>query len=201
METGWPLEPGDYEVVDPSGSVAVTCLDDEFSFSDCPGVACFGRHRTENLGLERIVVNVISNPNIRFLVVCGQEIRGHLSGQSLLALWKNGVGQDRRIVGAQGALPFIQNIPASFVERFRMQVQAVDLLDTVDVDAVKERISELVASSPRPFEAEPIDFSKYLVKEQVASCRKIRLTGDQVAVSPEFGIVLDAKTGMLGSSE
>ncbi len=42
--------------------------------------------KTENLGLEKVIANIISNPNIRFILLCGTEVKGHLSGQTLAAL-------------------------------------------------------------------------------------------------------------------
>ena len=54
-----------------------------------PEVAIVGTLHTENLGIERLVSNVLANPHIRFVIVCGPDSRqaiGHLPGQSLVAL-------------------------------------------------------------------------------------------------------------------
>ena len=43
-----------------------------------------------------------------FLILCGMDTQrkvGHLPGQSLLALGKNGIGDRSRIVGAKGKRP------------------------------------------------------------------------------------------------
>jgi tetrahydromethanopterin S-methyltransferase subunit A len=53
-----------------------------------------GTLHTENLGIERLTRNVLANPSIRFVVVCGDDGRqriGHLPGQSLVALARDGV--------------------------------------------------------------------------------------------------------------
>jgi tetrahydromethanopterin S-methyltransferase subunit A len=40
-----------------------------------PELAITGTLQTENLGIERLIPNVLANPNIRFLVVCGAEVQ------------------------------------------------------------------------------------------------------------------------------
>jgi tetrahydromethanopterin S-methyltransferase subunit A len=55
---------------------------------------------TENIGIEKVVQNIVSNPAIRFLLVCGPESQ-HKVGQSLIALKQAGVDSDGRIVGSR----------------------------------------------------------------------------------------------------
>ena len=60
---------------------------------------------TENLGIERVIRNVLANPNIRILLLCGEDTRqliGHLPGQSLESLFANGLDEKKRIIGAKG---------------------------------------------------------------------------------------------------
>ncbi len=37
--------------------------------------AIFGAMKTENIGIEKVVANIISNTSIRYLVECGAEVR------------------------------------------------------------------------------------------------------------------------------
>jgi hypothetical protein len=68
-------------------------------------VAITGTLTTENLGIERLVRNTITNPRLRFVIVCGPEVEqriGHHPGGSLLALATNGTdntGADRGRAG------------------------------------------------------------------------------------------------------
>ena len=78
---------GEFITGSQDGCVAVVLLNIEYIPSD--KVALYGPLKTENIGIEKIVANVISNPHIRYLVVCGDDIRGHRSGSSLIALNKN----------------------------------------------------------------------------------------------------------------
>ncbi len=70
----WPVVSGDYIVGDPESPVAVTTLASHNE--DIPaaaGAAIAGPCKTENLGIEKVVANIISNPNIRFLILCGAD--------------------------------------------------------------------------------------------------------------------------------
>jgi len=93
------------------------------------GAAIAGTLQTENVGLEKVVCNIVANPNIRYLVVCGPESPGHLVGEAILALAKNGTDANKRIVGTEAPTPYLFNIPAEYVERFRKQVTVIDLVN------------------------------------------------------------------------
>jgi tetrahydromethanopterin S-methyltransferase subunit A len=47
-----------------------------------------GTMKTENMGVEKIIVNVVSNPKIRFLIVCGKDEFGHYPGDCLAEPWQ-----------------------------------------------------------------------------------------------------------------
>jgi len=70
---GWPIVQGNYKVGNPNGQVAVcTLTTDSFikQIAQWNNVAIVGKVYTPNLGIEKIILNVVSNPNIRFLVLC-----------------------------------------------------------------------------------------------------------------------------------
>jgi len=194
----WPIEPGEYRTYDPRQGVAVVTMADEIDLPE-GRLAIAGKVRTENLGLERIVVNVISNPNIRYLVVCGDEIKGHKSGDALISLWKNGVDENKRIIGAEGALPVIQNLPKKFVQRFKEQVEIVNLLDETDRGKIGAEISKL--KPKKPFSGEGLDFKDYAVKEEHVAREIVPTGGTTVFVSPEYGIAVDSESGLVINSE
>ena len=120
---GWPVISGDYVVGDPESPVAVTTLASHIE-ADLSGAAIAGPCKTENLGVEKVVANIISNPNIRFLILSGAEVQGHITGQSFKALHENGCDPDKKkIIGATGAIPFVENVPLDGVERFQQQLE------------------------------------------------------------------------------
>ena len=82
-----PMYPwaGDFEIGNPESPVAVVTLSGKLKL-DMARVAISGPMKTENLGVEKVVANVISNPNVRFLIVAGEEVRGHRSGDTVFSV-------------------------------------------------------------------------------------------------------------------
>jgi len=126
----WPPLPGEFVVGNPENCVAVaTCGSHMSDFPLGAGASLTGPCKTENIGIEKLVANLVSNPNIRFLVVTGMEVKGHITGQAITAFHKGGIDADGRIIGAVGAIPFIQNLDADAIARFQEQiVEVVDLI-------------------------------------------------------------------------
>ncbi len=153
---GWPVIKGEFDVGDPKGCVAVATCGSHFAkFPIEAGAAITGPFHTENLGIEKIVANIISNPNIRFLVICGAEVKGHIAGDALEALHKNGL-KGGRIVGAKGAIPFVENLDEKAVKRFQEQVQTVYMVDVEDPAKITAAIKDCIAKDPGAFAAEPM---------------------------------------------
>ncbi len=152
----WPPLIGDYIVNNPEGWIAVATLNTKpESFTDIlhhASIAMLGGVKTENLGVEKIIANVITNPNIRYLVLCGEESKGHYPGDALIKLVENGVDEEGRIVGARGAIPYLENVRMEWVEHFRQQIlKVVDLVGSVSVSEIDEVLMELEREKPRPF--------------------------------------------------
>ncbi len=144
---------GEYTACSPNGCVAVVILNMDYTPSD--KVAIYGSLKTENIGIEKIVANVISNPHIRYLIVCGDEIRGHRSGSSLIALSKNGIDEQHRIIDAPGAIPYIENLDNKAIERFQKQIEVINLIginNKKDIDKViNDCILKLSSSFGEPY--------------------------------------------------
>jgi tetrahydromethanopterin S-methyltransferase subunit A len=143
---------GEFVICNPNGCIAVVILNLEYTPSK--KVVIYGFLKTENIGIEKIVANVISNPYIRYLIVCGDDIRGHRSGSSLIALHKNGIDEKNRIIEAPGAIPYIENLNNEAIERFQKQVEIVNLIGITDKKIIDNAIEECNAKSP-PSYGEP----------------------------------------------
>lgn len=115
------------------------------------GAALAGTLQTENIGLEKVICNVVSNPNIRYLVVCGPESPGHLVGDAILALAKNGLDERKRIIGAGAPTPYLFNIPAEFVERFCRQVTIIDLVNEGSPEVLRQAVWSCYQEKPTSF--------------------------------------------------
>ena len=153
--SGWPIVQGDFHTGDPQSPVAVVTMGSHLDEEGIckAGAAICGSCKTENLGLEKVIANIISNPNIRFVLTCGTEVKGHLSGQSLIALHKNGI-EGGKIIGTKGAIPFIENLSAENIKRFQEQVEIVDIMEAEDIGVISAKLNELKAKDPGAFDAE-----------------------------------------------
>ena len=160
LRSGWPPLAGDYYVLRYSAPVAICTLNSaslaqQVARSSMPGIAIVGTLHTENLGIERVIRNTTANPNIRFMIVCGEDTQqaiGHLPGQSLLSLVANGMDERARIVGARGKRPVLKNIAPDEVQSFRKQVTVHNLLGQEDLEQIRKISEDLAAHSPGPFE-------------------------------------------------
>lgn len=169
----WPGYQGEYVLGDPDSSVAILIIGR--GAVDVPAeLFCLkGIMKTENVGLEKVILNVVANPRIRFLVVCGKEEFGHFPADAILKLVENGIDHERRIIGARSAIPFLCSLPQEAVDRFREQVKLVDLVHPKDSNEIvamdpiyqfePERRQELVTmvkglsqSDPGPYPGRPI---------------------------------------------
>lgn len=117
------------------------------------GAALAGTLQTENVGLEKVICNVVSNPNIRFLIVCGPESPGHSVGQTILALEANGVDEKKRIIGSEAPTPYLFNLPTEFIERFRRQVTVIDLVNEGSPDILRQAVWSCYQEEPTAFHA------------------------------------------------
>jgi tetrahydromethanopterin S-methyltransferase subunit A len=150
----WPVTRGDYLVGDPSAPVAVCTLTSTglaAPLAALPGVAIAGKVYTPNLGIEKIIANITSNPNIRFLLVCGKESPVFWVGQALANLFSKGIDAEHRIIGARGHYPVLVNLSADRVESFRQQVELVDCTGELEQQVIEARVHELALRSPGPF--------------------------------------------------
>ena len=154
----WPLITGEYESGNPENPVAVCTCGSHIKGSEllAAGAALAGPCKTENIGIEKMVANLVSNPNIRYLIVTGMEVKGHITGQAVEAFLKDGIDKEGRIVGAKGAIPFIQNLNEESIERVKQQVQPIVMMDTEDMGAIKAKIAELVSKDPGALDVEPM---------------------------------------------
>ncbi len=182
VRAGWPPLPGDYRMLCFQAPVAVCTLNSDTLAEGLAGrrpegLAIAGGLRTENLGIEHLMRNVLANPHIRFLIVCGKDTRraiGHLPGQSLLSLLDNGVDEKDRIVGARGKRPLLKNVSTVQVAAFRTQVTALDHIGETDLDSLCGLIAETAARDPGPVAAGAAEEAPVVV-EAVDGPSRLRL--------------------------
>jgi tetrahydromethanopterin S-methyltransferase subunit A len=116
------------------------------------GAALSGTVQTENIGFEKIICNVVANPNIRYMVLSGPESPGHLTGEALKALFQNGVDDHKHILGTDAPHPLLYNIPMEFIDRFRTQVKLIDLQFRGTPETIRKAVWSCYQERPVHFE-------------------------------------------------
>lgn len=208
---GWPPLAGAYRVLRWRAPVAVctlagTGLADAVAQVAGPETAIVGTLATENLGIERLVRNVVANPNLRFVIVAGPENRqavGHLPGASLVALSTCGVDPSGRIIRAPGRRPVLRNISRAAIEHFRASIEVIDLIGETSTSVITKCATECAARNPGP--AQPLAAAPVL--ETTPGYVAQRMTPDPAGyfvIYPEPGrrlLVLEhySNDGVLGS--
>jgi len=173
----WPLITGEYHAGNPESPVAVCTCGSHLKHEPIieAGAGLVGPCKTENIGIEKMVANMVSNPNIRYMIITGMEVKGHVTGQAIDAFLKNGIDKEGKIIDAKGAIPFIQNLTPESIERIRSQVEPVFMIDTEDMGAIGAKIKELIAKDPGALDVEPmrIEIKEAGVEEEVHGARPL----------------------------
>ncbi len=188
----WPPISGDFEIGNPSHCVAICTLGKKISVDT--EYAIIGTCKTENIGIERVIINVISNPKIRYLILAGPEVPGHFTGRSMRALYQNGVDPTtRKIINAEGAIPYIENIPLEGIEQFRDQIELVDMINTSDPAILDTKSRDLSAENPGEYTK-----GAMWVEFKVAARKSpTRLMGADVILLPEYGVVFELSSSLV----
>jgi tetrahydromethanopterin S-methyltransferase subunit A len=146
IEDEWPVTDGDYIIGNPESSVAVVTLSSDYQILDLHNYAICGTCFTENFGIQKVIVNVLSNPNINCLILCGKESK-HFAGQSIMALVENGVsvmGGYKKIIGSMGVIPYLDELPMTAINRFLREIEILDLIDTTDPETIQKTIDSCI---------------------------------------------------------
>ena len=200
MCDGWPATRGEYVVGEPTSAVAVCTLASRLS----PSVhaAVWGGCMTENLGVEKVVLNIISNSHVRYLLVCGVDTKGHLPGDALISLHTRGIEESGRIRGAKGAIPYLEHLMAGAVERFQRQVSVVDMRTVVDVSTMDMRtvvdLPTIYKKVEELWRAQAFDEPPMVLEdegEERADMEEIEVGGADAIIAD--GVLLDALNGVI----
>lgn len=149
-ENSWPAVPGEYKVLckETNCNVAVSTLGSpelgERIANNPPENLCIiGKTETENIGIDKVIKNTITNNSIKVLLLVGNDTAGHYPGQTLLSLAANGIDEKNRIIGSKGKRPYLRNVIKEEIESFRKQVQVIDMIGCNDVEGISNKILEL----------------------------------------------------------
>ncbi|MDO8281416.1 MAG: DUF4346 domain-containing protein [Thermodesulfovibrionia bacterium] len=165
----WPTVDGEYTVLDRSAPVAVTTLanlklEEKIVKLKPEGLCIIGKTETENIGIDKLVKNIITNPAIRYLILAGDEAPGHKSGATIMALWKNGVDKNMRVIDSPGRRPVLKNLNHSDVRAFRSQIEIDDQQGCSNIKTLTKRINALAKRS------EPLSAVSNPISAVISSC-------------------------------
>lgn len=88
-------------------------------------------------GINFILRNILANPNIRHMIVCGTELSG--SGKALVDFFAKGVDKNNNIIGNDFAA-IQKEIPSEAIELLRKNVRCENMIGTNDAQKVLEKI-------------------------------------------------------------
>lgn len=177
----WPVSNGNYQVLNAQGQIAVCTLTSENMLDSAlisKKVAIIGTLITPNLGLEKIILNIISNQNIRYLVVCGKDSPIFRAGQAIECLFKYGFDKEKRIVNALGHFPVLKNLSIDKIQHFIKQVQFINLKDEKEPEIILNYINTITCN-PSPQDKVQLLFDKETFTEIKTWGRRIPLDYDK----------------------
>jgi len=211
----WPIASGDYVLGNEASPVAVLIVG-RGAVEVAPELYCIkGILKTENIGLEKVIVNIVSNPRIRVLVLCGKEEFGHFPAVAIHGLMDNGVDEHRRIKCPMSAIPFLCDLSMEVIERFRRQVRLIDIMDdspaqeiaaydpiyqfdTYNRDRLESTLRGLAEETFEPYPDEPLVFrSKAITGDGTKIAKQMHLASDDF-ISPMLRLPSDALNTHMG---
>jgi tetrahydromethanopterin S-methyltransferase subunit A len=119
------------------------------------GAALSGTLQTANIGIEKIICNIVANPNIRYLILGGPESEGHKTGDAIKALLKNGIDGKKNIIGTTGLSAVLHNVPVEFIQRFREQLTLVDC-QFQDAAVIRQAVWSCIQEKPVEFRGQQL---------------------------------------------
>ena len=161
----WPIEQGKYLVSNPLSPVGVVVIlttpydkipketEELVRIGVEEGAGISGTLQTANIGIEKIIINLISNPNIRYLILLGKE-SGHFPADALKALFREGIDEKGYILNTKAPTAILKNIPKEATERLRKQIQLIDLNGITDIGILEKAVWSCYQEKETPFEVE-----------------------------------------------
>lgn len=155
-EQTWPPVVGEYFALcdNPDCAVAVSTLAsvelaETIARMKPKGLCIVGKTETENIGIDKVIKNTITNPAIHFIILAGKDPEGHHSGKTLSALWEKGVDENMRVIASPSIHPVLKNVTLEEVEAFRKQVKMIDMIGCEDPSKIAKKILSLSRSAKK----------------------------------------------------
>lgn len=105
-------------------------------------ILIIGRLLSENKGIDKLIQFTLNEPELRHLIICGKEVKGHQSGQAVISLHRNGMDDVGRIIGAVSPYPFLISSQEA-IKSFRTQITIHNLIACEDIETIRDTILSL----------------------------------------------------------
>ncbi|MHA2146354.1 MAG: hypothetical protein ACXAB0_12970, partial [Candidatus Thorarchaeota archaeon] len=99
----------------------------------------------------------------------------------------------RKIVDAEGAIPYIENVPLEGIDQFREQIELIEMINKNNPTDIASKAAELISKDPGEFSGGAlwVEF-----KAPAKSTRKPSMSGN-VMLLPEYGVILDSSSSLI----
>jgi tetrahydromethanopterin S-methyltransferase subunit A len=98
-----------------------------------------GRLHSENKGIDQMIGYCINNPQLKYLILCGKDTKGHYPGDALICLIERGIDEDGKILGTIAPSPFLSSNKEN-VLKFKKQISIIDMRNCFDIHKISEII-------------------------------------------------------------
>lgn len=105
-------------------------------------ISIVGRLLSENKGIDEIIKFSTNEKSLKYLLLCGEEVKGHFSGQTLIALKKNGIDQNKKVINAAAPSPFLACTNHE-IKYFRNHINIINKIGLKDIDKIKDIVFDM----------------------------------------------------------
>jgi tetrahydromethanopterin S-methyltransferase subunit A len=99
-------------------------------------ISLAGRLLSENKGIDALIRHVIKSPNLDTIIVCGNDVRGHMAGHALFCAHKYGIDEQNRIINSVSPDPVL-TVSKSEIGQFQNQVTLIDEIGQIDLEKIR----------------------------------------------------------------
>jgi tetrahydromethanopterin S-methyltransferase subunit A len=98
-----------------------------------------GRLHSENKGIDQMIDYCINHPQLKYLLLCGKDTKGHYPGDALICLIEHGIDEEGKILGTIAPYPFLCSDKEN-VLKFKKQISVIDMRNCFDIHKISEII-------------------------------------------------------------
>jgi thymidylate synthase len=130
-----------------------------------PSTYCLIGQLYSKRGINFIIRNILANPIIDTIVICGSNLSG--SAEALINLIDHGIDSDHTVIGVEKA-PIDTEIDNESIELFRKNVRYINLVGEFKADVIAKRLASIQTTGIEPWttpktfaDPEPITADKF----------------------------------------